>query len=248
MKTIQKFSCIAGIFLPSLALAQAVAPQIPVGTLAVNRNFLREGTSPTLTWAATYPQPATETVKIDDKDTATTTKEVKVTVRVAGVAFQSGSQLLTTKMDMKVGSGNWTQKFIGASTNVNPQNPVYEQVVPANTAIDFKFQGASGKKKSNASYTKVADWNWYPEYATGTTSKNKIALFDGDPVPSYAPAYSQGNIKSFLKSYLSADGKTVDIGPRDVIYLTELATSDTKASYFDMQDLVIVVTYDDVTK
>ena len=34
----------------------------------------------------------------------------------------------------------------------------------------------------------------------------------------------------------------MDLGPRDIIYLTELTNTDTDAAGFDLQDLVVMVT------
>ena len=60
-----------------------------------------------------------------------------------------------------------------------------------------------------------------------------------------SPAYEQGNIGSFLSSYVS-EANTIQIGPRDMIYLFELASSDPTEWWFDMQDLVVIVTYDEI--
>lgn len=235
---------LAAIGAPAFAMAQSVAPQIPIGTLEVNRGFLRTGTSPTLTWAATYPQPAEEAVIIDESHTATTTKKVKVNVRVAGSSLQSGNVSLPTKLDMKVGGGSWSQRFLGVASDVS-LTPVYSASLPANTSVDFRFQGASSQAKNNPQSEKAADWNWaHGAVSTGTSSVGIIALVDGDAVPASILA----NTKSFLMSYLAADAKTIDIGPRDVIYLSELQSTDANSSNFDLQDLVIVVTFDDVSK
>ena len=247
MKTIHKFQILFGLFAPALAMGQAMAPQIPLGELSVNRSLLRMGASPTLTWAANYPVPVLEVITVNPDDSIVTKKKVQVTVRVLGVAFQSGNLQLPGKLEMRLNNGSWTPRFLGAANNVNPNNPVYTGIVNANTKLDFRFRGASNKNKNNPQTTKESDWQWnYSPVATSTTSASKMALVDGQAVPSYAPAYSQGDITSFLTSYISPDGTAVKVGPRDVIYLTELSSASPNTTYFDMQDMVLLVNFTEV--
>jgi hypothetical protein len=44
---------------------------------------------------------------------------------------------------------------------------------------------------------------------------------------------------------MAANG-TMNLGPRDLIYICELTNTNTNASGFDMQDLVMVVTCNEV--
>ena len=247
MKTIYKLQVLLGFCCPALAMSQAMAPQIPLGTLSVNRNLLQVGTSPTLSWHASFPQPVADMITVNTDHSVVTKKPAQVTVRLLGVAFQAGSLQLPAQLSMRLNDGSWSTRFLGAANDVKPNIPVYTGVVPANTKLDFRFVGASGKSKNNPETTKAQDWQWnYPAVATSTTSVNKAVLQDGQPAPSYAPAYSQGSIKSFLTSVMSADGTTVKVGPRDVIYLTELSTAEPNTTNFDMQDMVLLVTFDEV--
>jgi hypothetical protein len=76
-----------------------------------------------------------------------------------------------------------------------------------------------------------------------------IGLKNGDEVPSYAPAYNQGRVEDFLTQFVrdtDNDGnQNVILGPRDMIYLFELASTNPGDWYFDMQDIVSVVTFDE---
>lgn len=234
----------------SLAQAQgAEAPSSPTGDLRVNRNIVRLGASPTLDWNVDYPAPADDVVEVEDDDTVVTKKKLKMSVRVAGVAFQSGSTHLPAKVDISVGGGNWQKIFLNTGSKVKPNEVLFDQVVDPGTAIDFRFEGASSPKKSKAKTYKENDWRWgYPTYSTGTTSAHKIALTDGQKAPDYAPAYNQNRIESFLASYLEpGDSSTIDIGPRDVIYLVELSNGKPNDWYFDMQDVVVVVNFEEVS-
>jgi hypothetical protein len=69
-------------------------------------------------------------------------------------------------------------------------------------------------------------------------------LKDGDKVPQTTPAFQQGKIETFLKPYLSLDGRTVRIGNRDLIILVELGQTNPANSGFDLQDLVLLVTFE----
>ena len=59
------------------------------------------------------------------------------------------------------------------------------------------------------------------------------------------PAYNQDTAESFLSLYIS-DENQVTVGPRDVIYLIELYATNPRSRYFDMQDLVVVVSFKDI--
>lgn len=246
MKTIHKIQFLVGLFCPTMAMAQAMAPQIPLGSLSVNRNLLQVGASPTLTWNASFPQPVNDVITVNPDHSVVTKKRTQITVRLLGVAFQSGSLQLPAQLSMRLNDGSWSTRFLGAAKDVKPNIPVYSGIIEANSKLDFRFVGASDKRKNNPQTTKSEDWNWnYPAVATSTSSQNKIVLKDGEAAPSYAPAYSQGSIKSFLSSVMSPDGTTVRVGPRDVIYLTELSSAAPNTSFFDMQDMVLLVTFDE---
>lgn len=235
--------------IPAALFAQAVAPAVPTGNLSVDANLVRAGGIPYLSWEVTYPTPVLDVITINDDQSLTTKKPVTMEVRVLGVAFQSGKQLLPARIHTKVGNGKWTQRFIGGASQVNPNNPVLTTTVPANTRLDFRFQAASQKSTNgNPNFTKADHWSWnYPVVETTSVQANSkvIARPDGAPVPSYAPAYDQGTITSFLRNYITPDGEAVKIGPRDVIYLTELSTASPSHWAFDMQDAVILVTFKD---
>jgi CO dehydrogenase/acetyl-CoA synthase gamma subunit (corrinoid Fe-S protein) len=78
-----------------------------------------------------------------------------------------------------------------------------------------------------------------------------IALKNGDIIPHFKPAYSQGGLNDFLSSYIkevpNSNGTyQAVLGPRDVIYLFELYSTNPDSSYYDMQDIVVVVSFKDI--
>ena len=220
---------------PRLA-AQSTDPSIPVGALSAYPTIVQAGTHPVLTWGIDYPQVATDIVTIEDDNTVVVKEDVVMDVRIIGAAVQFGTDRygrpLWGTVDAQVkadGATSWTRVFYNTHPNVNPTQVVCTKAVRKGYPVDIR---------GRVSYNGTS----YSYYATGTTTRNVIALVHGDYPPAYAPAYSQGSVKSFLQPYLDASGR-ISIGPKDVIYLFELYTSNTSSPYFDMQDLVVLVTF-----
>ncbi len=209
-------------------------PYRPVGDLDIAQTMVRSGTKPSMDWDITYPVTIPDLIIPQPTGRIITKEELRVKIRVAGVAFQSGSTELPVAFWTKIGGGSWDQLFYGTGSQVNSGEYVFEQVVPANTTIDF----AGRARKSNGGWHDVR-WTLNDDVAV-------IGCVNGDTPPSYAPAYDQGSIESFLSSYISEDNH-VTIGPRDMIYLFELASRNPGDWWFDMQDLVVVVTYEQTT-
>lgn len=207
-------------------------PYLPVGTLDVSRQLVRTGVKPQLNWNIDFPDRVTDIVDLDSTKTVTTRKRTRVEVRVIGDTFQSGPTQLPVAFWARVGgSGNgWQSLFYGKSSDVNPDTPVFDQVVEAGTEIDFAGRARTGSG------------SWYSVRWTLDSNPTVTALQNGDSLPDYAPAYSRGTIEGYLSSFVSARN-TVVLGPRDLIYLFELYSTNPGSSYFDMQDLVVVVTF-----
>lgn len=212
-------------------------PFIPVGDLTVTPTVVQPGVHPQMFWDIEYPEVAGDLVDVGDNSEVYTNKNLRVKVRVAGVAFQSGDTPLPTALWIRVGGGSWQLLFYGRNYEVNPAQFVFDQEIPANTRIDFSARG-----KNSAG-------NWYSTRWTASAMEEVIGLQNGDEVPTYAPAYNQGNIEDFLTQFLADtdnDGnQNAVLGPRDMIYLFELASTNPGDWWFDMQDLVAVVTFDE---
>ena len=148
-------------------------------------------------------------------------------------SIQSGSNWTPVEAKVKLSSGGrWKRIFYNTQPNTNPNRIVFTQLVKEGTRIDF----------GGRYYLR----RWGSFHNTDQQSSlNMVPLKDGDSPPSYAPAYSQGNIEAFLDPYIDSNGN-IDIGPQDVIYLFELYSTRPSSPYFDMQDLVILVTFRNV--
>lgn len=61
------------------------------------------------------------------------------------------------------------------------------------------------------------------------------------------PEYNAPSLESFLRPYLDAGGR-VNIGPMDVIVFMELTHTDQADGGYDLQDMVLLVTFKAVAK
>ncbi len=207
------------------------ADDIPKGTLTVDRTYVRVGVKSQLGWNITYPSTLVVTVSPDG--TIVPKKSLRMRVRVLGVSFQSGSTLLPLQGSWSKNSGSWTNYFYGTGPTVVPTSILVDTTVNANDQIKFRGRGASN----------AAGTSWFSYHQTGVTDPYVVVLKNGDTPPNYAPAYSQGNILSFLKPYVDSTGK-IKIGPQDLIVLMEASDASPGSTYFDMQDLVTLVTFE----
>ncbi len=215
----------------SIGGSAVVADDIPKGTLTVDRSYVRVGVKSQLGWQITYPTTSVFTVNPDG--TIIPKQSLKMRVRVLGVSFQSGSTLLPLQGSWSKNSSSWTNYFYGTGPTVVPTNILVDTTVNANDQIKFRGRGAAN----------AAGTSWFAYHQTGVTDPYVVVLKNGDSPPYYAPAYSQGNILSFLAPYIDSTGK-IKIGSQDLIVLMEASNASPGSTYFDMQDLVTLVTFE----
>ncbi len=240
------------------------ADAIPTGKLNVDRTLVRVGTSSKLDWQITYPK---------TPPVLTPITKVKMRVRLLGASFQqaksnnghgnnldgvdcsnpgNGSGGPNGEIDLSNGyddekktsksvelpievmwsknNSSWSRLFSGTQGSIKPTSILLETTVDKNEKINF---GARGFRAG-----------WLPLYTTAASTPNVLTLKDGDKLPSTIAAFQQGVIESFLKPYLAADGMTVKIGEGNLILLYELGQTSTSAPGFDLQDLVMLVTFE----
>ena len=76
------------------------------------------------------------------------------------------------------------------------------------------------------------------------SSGSKVRVFrTGDVVPSIPGYGGQGTAVSYLGGLIDAETNTVTIDPNQAIYLIELYTSNVSSQYYDLQDIVALVTF-----
>lgn len=213
------------------SLSNETDPAIPTGTLSATPKSVQPGTYPLLTWDITYPEKVTDVVDIETPGKITPTEDLYMDVRVLGASFQSspGDWKPIQAWVKADGSTSWSSFFYDTQPNVDPTKVYHSQLVRAGRPNYF-----GGRYYWNG-------WGYFHN-TTQTSSQNVIALVNGDEPPAYAPAFNQGDVESFLAPYLDDNGK-IKIGPMDVIFLYELYSTNPGSSYFDMQDLVLLVTF-----
>lgn len=221
-----------GLLAGLCSLNAALAIDIPTGKLNVDRTLVRTGTKSNLDWQIQYPTPLVTDVVTVSTTTGTITAKtaMKMRVRTLGVAFQSGSTLLPCEGQWSKNGSTFTRFFYGTGPSVDATKVLIDTTVVANDKINFGGRGWSGS-------------SWFPFHDTTKYDPYVIVLKNGDSAPTYAPAYNQTSAKGFLTPYIDTTGK-IKIGSRDLIVLWECSTAAPGTTYFDMQDLVLLVTFE----
>jgi hypothetical protein len=207
------------------------ATEIPRGTLNVDSTLVRAGSRSQIDWNIEYPAGVTDVIEIVTPNIIKPKETLKMRVRVLGASFQQAvNSYLPVEVMWSKNNSSWARLFYGTQTAVNPSTVVLDTTVKKGDTVNF---GGRGYRSG-----------WLPLYNTSAASPNLIMLKNGDKVPSTTPAFQQGLIESFLTPYLGSDKKTVKIGQRDLIVLLELGQTNPAVSGFDLQDLVILVTFE----
>jgi hypothetical protein len=223
----------AGLIAMTGMVCQASADSdIPRGTLTVDSSLVRVGARSQLNWNIDYPSAIKDVVEIVPPYIIKPKTPLKMRVRVLGASFQqSATVFLPVEVMWSKNNSSWSRLFYGRQTDVNPSKVLLETNVKGGDILNFGGRG-------------YRDKSWLPLYNTSATTRNLVMLKNGDQVPATTPAFQQGLIESFLKPYLSSDKKSVKIGSRDLILLLELGQTDPRVSGFDLQDLVMLVTFE----
>ena len=101
------------------------------------------------------------------------------------------------------------------------------------TAQCWKWDG-NGNANSDWSVRQTENSNADPDWV--------VILRDGDTVPALPGFADQASVVDFLEPYMDIPTQTVVLGPNDAIYLFELAAPTTTSVFYDLQDLVVVIT------
>ena len=224
----------AGIFACLLAIGSSPAQDesVPTGKLTVDRDLLRIGTRSQLAWEITYPAPVTEVIEILPPNVIKPKKDLKMKVRVLGASFQqTATRYLPVEVMWTKNGSSWSRLFYGYQTSVDPSRVLTTQNVKKGDSINLGGRG-------------WRDGEWLSFYSTAKSTHNLVMLKNGDRVPSTVPALNGTSIESFLKPYMNTSTKRVKIGDRDLILLMELGQTNPDNSGFDLQDLVVLVTFE----
>jgi hypothetical protein len=216
--------------MPLISNAQT-DPVFPSGTLSATPKVVNPGVYPVLTWNITYPETVIDVIDIEEPGVITPKEDLYMDIRVLGASVGTANGIWATVQGWvrADGSGNWQNFFSGKQPYVDPTKIYFTKLVRKNRVNHF----------GGRHYW----YGWKTFYNTTSSSTNNVrALVKGDSPPHYAGGYDQQDAEAFLLPYIDSDGK-IDIGPMDVIYLFETTHTDTSSHGFDMQDLVLLVTF-----
>ncbi len=245
MKTSHRTAAAAAILavgvLATLTARAQTIPAIPVGSLTAFPTVVQTGTKPTLTWSINYPSVVKDYIDITDNNTITPKVNLKCEIRIlgAGVTSQDSKGNIIfyyTRGRIAFNNNSFTDIWAGRNTDslVKSQSIIYtKSPVVKNTKIYLGGQ----YNKDNKNNT-----NWAPFYSSYGTSRNVWALVSGDLCPDRIPGYNAPSLETFLKPYLDSTNR-VKIGPMDVIIFMELTHTNERDDGFDLQDLVLLVTF-----
>jgi len=213
-------------------------PLVPVGSLSANPSFVQVGMKPNLTWNVTYPEVVKDIVTVTPPGTLTPKQKVVMDVRVIGASVKltwtnnwgqvTRWEWVPTEALISVAGASYSRIFYNTQDKVVGSKIVHTSTVQSGKSINF-----GGRYYLDG---------WSTLYTSTNSSKNVVALVDGDTPPTTTPLYQQPTIEDFIKPYLDGQGR-VKIGPKDVIYLMELTHTNKNDGGFDLQDLALLVTF-----
>ena len=231
----------------SAALAMPVIAQD--GNISTDRDTVLPNSVVTVDWNATYPSaPTAPPVSKTPTGTLVTSKEVIVSVKVVGSGYgPSRSPYPVRSWVSTSGGSGWEEIFFGNADTLDPQEVVWTKVLAAGETLDFKFHGSESGNYDVNDFSTARHWK-DPIDTTPTSLRpwNLAVLTDGESIRNYNPEFDQESLHSYLSAYFRPDSTTVQLGERDFIYMTELSKHNEGHQRTDMQDLVILVTYEEV--
>ena len=207
-------------------------PYEPIGDLTVTPTVVQPGVHPEMFWGIEYPKsiPDLTVIVPPGKLVTTNDKPVKLTMRVAGVSFSDGDTDLPVALWVRTSStGSWTLLFYGRENDVIANEVVYKETISSGTHVDFAARGQS------------ASGSWTTTQWTLADTPNIAAVIDGDSLPSESPAFVSGGMEDFMTQFVDANDE-VEAGPRDIVHLFEVGSTEPGVTAFDMQDIVVVTT------
>lgn len=233
------------LFAASTALV-STSTAVPTGWLDADSLVVRENGIPSLSWGVEFPASSLEeVVTIDfENQTIEAKTDVYMEVKVLGVAFGPSSDPFLIRASYKKGKNKnekFKQFFEGRAPDVDPLENLATRKIYKDEVVAFAFHGA----ENSGPDVSPNEYDWQPELFPTVGDNRMLLLRNGDVVPSSIPAFDQDAIVSFLEPYLNSDGKTLLLGERDIIVLTELSDAYLGSEEADYQDCVLLVSFQD---
>jgi hypothetical protein len=173
---------------------------------------------------------------------------IRVAVKPKGTAFTKailqagtfqGDARGATSKTYDIAEGN-TISIAACSNNSNTSTNLNGPFTDYESSSTYEIQYCPISTDTNeqgniSSYTNYAN--------SGGIGKTVFTLKNGDEIPSVKPASGQSSAAAFLSKYADSTGNHLKLGSNQVIYLFEFATRNKSNSYHDLQDTVVLVTF-----
>lgn len=239
-----KLFTVAFLSVASSALGEEAV--IPTGFLDASALLVRENSSVDLNWEVKIPATRVEEL-VDisgDDPTVVARDDVAFTVRMLGVEYAHQSEYVLAWGYYTYANSPWYTFFWGYGDDEYSLANQSCDILRTGEKLRFGFRGSKNGFRS----VEARDRVWFDHRWTGTgpsyhrNETPAIILKNGDTLPDRVTPSGQIDVSNFLASYLEDDGRTVKIGPKDLIVLAELNRDfdDPKADY---QDFVILVSF-----
>ena len=209
------------LFLSSMALV--ASDSRPLGNLDALETQVALGTRANLNWKVTYP-PIVEDF----------TPKTDVILKVKFITTALGP---VSRIDFGsiINGGAYNRFYEGISEDnqtyaLDPGTTVLEQFVSAGSSIDLL-----------AKHSRTRLSNRWVSIASGRDDL-VVQLKNGDPVPSISAPGGQRSVADILTIY-SSNG-FLNLGENEYIYLFELYTDNINRPAYDLQDMVLLVSYE----
>ena len=217
---------------------------IPSGFLDASSLLVREDSDVNLTWEVNIPATEVEElIEIPPEDPTIIAKEdVAFNVRVLGVEYAWMGDYVRAYGQYRYGNSPFLSFFSGYGDDANSLANNTCDILRTGEELEFRFRGS----RNGFRFMPAVHRTWFPyRYSSNSRSNDDnpaIILKNGDPLPDRATPAGQTDVATFLESYISDDGLTVEIGPKDLIILAEL-NRDLGEEGADYQDFVILVSF-----
>ncbi|MEM9079695.1 MAG: hypothetical protein AAGC74_03280 [Verrucomicrobiota bacterium] len=209
-----------------------MASDRPTGSLVAVEEFVVAGQKANLDWSIKYP------AKVDPEGNPTTDSTMEIRLIGAAVGYTSGITLdASLNGEMKRFYNGYGE--LHPSYDITPGEIVASVDTKAGTDVEFHVYHWKDNPHYDNRITKNNGW-----VSTNHPDQQKqfIKLLDGDTVPDYHRNGAQSKIEELIDQYLDEDGR-VSIGDNSVIITFEVYTENPNSGGFDMQDVIVLVTY-----
>ena len=229
MKTNSLLNFVAPLLLAGavVASAQSDEPQgIPIGSLDALQSVVITGAKADLEWKISYP--------------VHNFNETDATVRAQFITCAIGTRA-TIRFGTQITGGSYEEFYNGVGEEhpdytLSPEAIISENIVEAGKEIDFLARHGSSRVTSHGGWVSTA----FDDQAAQI-----IEVHRGDVVPAVPPVRGQRSVAEILAPY--SENGIVTIGENQRILLFEVFTDDLEHNSFDLQDLVILISFDQVS-